>query len=103
MLVRRPDNSYDNNCLDVRVVLSSLLFLLGHLAAEVAARLSLLLGCFQRLTCAVGQPFHDVTFTAMKCTCSMYVVKNGCQKLALLQISCACGNTLRECKMKVSM
>ena len=43
MLVRRPGNPYDNNCLYVRVVRSSLSFLLGHLAAEVAARLSLLL------------------------------------------------------------
>ena len=40
MLVRRPDNPYDNNCLDVRVVHSSLSFLLGHLAAEVGVRLS---------------------------------------------------------------
>ena len=30
-----PDNPYDN-CLDMRVVRSSLSFLLGHLAAEVA-------------------------------------------------------------------
>ena len=36
VLVRRPDNPYDNNCLEVRVVRSSLSFLLGHLAAEVA-------------------------------------------------------------------
>ena len=41
VLVRRPDNPYDNNCLDVRVVRSSLSFLLGHLAAEVAGHLSL--------------------------------------------------------------
>ena len=25
------------------------------------------------------QPFHDVTFTTMKCTHSMYVVENGCK------------------------
>ena len=43
MLVRRPENPYDNNCLDLRVVRSSLLFLLGHLAAEVVVHLSLLL------------------------------------------------------------
>ena len=36
VLVRRPDNPYDNNCLDVRVVRNSLSFLLGHLAVEVA-------------------------------------------------------------------
>ena len=24
--------------------------------------------------CAGGQPFHDITFTAMKCTCSMYML-----------------------------
>ena len=40
VLIRRPDNPYDNTCLDVRVVRSSLSFLLGHLAAEVAQRLS---------------------------------------------------------------
>ena len=34
VLVRRPDNPYDNNCLDVRVVRSV------PAAAEVAARLS---------------------------------------------------------------
>ena len=43
VLVRRPDNTYDNNCLDVRVVRSSLSFLLGHLVAEVAPCLSFLL------------------------------------------------------------
>ena len=43
VLVRRPDNPYDSNCLDVRVVRSSLSLLLGHLAAEVAAHLSSLL------------------------------------------------------------
>ena len=72
-----------------RVVRSSLSFLLGHLAVEVA------LFCF---ACAVGQPFHDVTFTAMKCIRSMYVVENGRQKFALLQITCSRGNTLQECR-----
>ena len=43
VLVRRSDNLYDNNCLEVRVVRSSLSFLLCHLAAEVAEHLSLLL------------------------------------------------------------
>ena len=43
VFIRRLGNPYDNNCLDVRVVHSSLSFLLGHLAAEVAGRLSLLL------------------------------------------------------------
>ena len=52
----------------------------------------------ERLARAGVQPFHDITFTAMKCTRSMYVVENGRQKLALLQITCARGNTLRECK-----
>ena len=42
--------------------------------------------------------FHDVTLTAIKCTRSMYVVENGRKKLALLQRTCARGNTLRECK-----
>ena len=35
VLVRRPDNPYDNNCLDMRVVRSSLSFLPGHLAVKV--------------------------------------------------------------------
>ena len=34
-LARRPDDPYDNNYLDMRVVRSSLLFLPGHLAVEV--------------------------------------------------------------------
>ena len=40
VLVRRPDSPYDNNYLDVRVAYCSGS---GHLAAEVAVRLSLLL------------------------------------------------------------
>ena len=43
VLVRRPNNPYDNNCLDVKVVRGSFSFLLGHLAAEAAAHLSPLL------------------------------------------------------------
>ena len=74
---RRPDNPFDSNFLEVRVVrvlAYRSCWVMTHLAAEVAARL------FQRLACAGGQPFHDVTFTAMKCTCSMYIVENGRQK-----------------------
>ena len=37
-LVRRPDSVYDVNCLDVRLARGR--FLLGHLEAPVAARLS---------------------------------------------------------------
>jgi len=36
VLFRTPDNPYNDNCLDVRVVRSSLSFLLGHLAVKVA-------------------------------------------------------------------
>lgn len=35
VLVRRPDNPYDNNCLDVRIVRSSLSFLLGLLSSLI--------------------------------------------------------------------
>ena len=38
-LVRRPHDRYDANCLDVRVVRGRL-YLMGHLAAPVAALLS---------------------------------------------------------------
>ena len=38
-LVRRPDDRYDVNCLDVRVMRGRP-YLLGHLAAPVAAHLS---------------------------------------------------------------
>ena len=37
-LVRSPNNPYDNNCLDVRVVRGNFSFLLGRLAVEVAAQ-----------------------------------------------------------------
>ena len=43
VLVRRPDNRYDVNCMDVRVVCGHLSYMLGHLAAEVAAHVSPLL------------------------------------------------------------
>ena len=43
VLVRNPNNPYDNNCVDVRLVRGSFSFLLGHLAVEVAAQLSPLL------------------------------------------------------------
>ena len=42
-LVRRPDDHHDVNCVDVRFVCGMRSFLLGHLAAEVAAYLSPLL------------------------------------------------------------
>ena len=46
--VRRPDNPYDSNCVDVRIVRRGRSLLLGHLAADVAEQLSpLLLGTFQ--------------------------------------------------------
>ena len=46
--VRRPDNPYDGNCVDVRIVCRGRSLLLGHLAADVAEQLSpLLLGTFQ--------------------------------------------------------
>ena len=68
---------------------------------EVAAHLSPLLCDGLHVPKVTGQPFHDVTFTAMNCTRSMYVVENGRQKVALLKILCARGNTLRECKGKL--
>lgn len=37
-ILRRPDNQYDSNCLDVRLAHGS--YLLGHLEAPMAARLS---------------------------------------------------------------
>ena len=38
IVLRRPDNPFDANCLDVRLVRRSLL--LGHVEASVSARLS---------------------------------------------------------------
>ena len=38
VVAQRPDNAYDANCLDVRLVRGQ--YLLGHLEAPMAARLS---------------------------------------------------------------
>ena len=69
VLVRRPNNPYDSNCLEVRLVRSRISFVLGHLAAEVAVHLSPLL-CDAPLKLEV-MTFRDITFTALKCTRSM--------------------------------
>ena len=65
-----------------------------HYKNEMVILTLIRLSQLQRLARAGSQPFHDVMFTAMKCTRSMYIVENGRQKLALLQITCARGNTL---------
>ena len=48
VLVRRPDDRHDANCLEVRLAGGHHSYMLGHVAAEVAAHLSPLL-CDQSL------------------------------------------------------
>ena len=43
ILVRRPDDRHDANCVEVRLACSPRSYMLGHVAAEVAAHLSPLL------------------------------------------------------------